>query len=263
MSRTIAITTQKGGVAKTTTTANLAAAWGGAGKKVLVVDMDPQFGLTGALGVDPGGEGVPGTAVDLFQGDALEGVVMPEILPGVDLVAGHRNLRSVELTLADKLGRETFLREALKEAKRYDLVLIDCPPTLNLLTVNALMAANEAVVPVSMQDRGAYQGALEVAGLLPDLKRIGGKVKIKAVVKVKANPSRVMYGSISDALEAEVEAGHFPVAETEIPDRADFNNAMGWGRPLVVWRPHSPGARAYIDLAHELDGNRVQLKAAA
>lgn len=263
MTRTIAITTQKGGVAKTTTTANLAAAWGEAGQKVLVVDMDPQFGLTGALGVDPGDENIPGTAVDLFQGADFADVVISEILPGVDLIAGHRNLRSVELTLADKLGRETFLREALAGAKGYDVILIDCPPTLNLLTVNALIAADEAVIPVSMQDRGAFQGALEVAGLLPDLKRIGGKVKISAVVKVKSNPSRIMYGAISEALEEESAKGHFKLASTEIPDRADFNNAMGWGIPLVVWRPQSPGAQAYVALARELDGGHVELKAAA
>lgn len=250
MTRTIAITTQKGGVAKTTTTANLAAAWGRGGHRVLAVDMDPQFGLTAAFGADPGE--MPGTAVDLFRGGELGEVTQQTDVEGVELVAGHRDLRSVELTLAGEVGREAFLREALAAgSETYDFVLVDCPPTLNLLTVNALVAASEALIPVSMQDRGAFQGAVEVAGLIPQLSKIGAKVEISALVKVKSNPRRVMYGSITDALAGYAE--RFPIASTEIPDRADFNNALGWGRPLVDWRPSSEGALAYLALAEEIE----------
>jgi chromosome partitioning protein len=255
MRRTIAITTQKGGVAKTTTAANLAAAWGERGKRILAVDLDPQFGLTMALGLDP--DEVPATAAELLRGQASLGEATSKTeLPGVELVCGDREMRMVEQQIAAmELGRERVLEQAL-EAGSYDIVLLDCPPSMNLLTINAMMAADELIIPVSMQDRGAFQGAMEVVRILPDLIRVGGRAQLSALVKVKANPQRIMYASVRDALATHAET--LPVAEAEIPERADFNTAMGYSMPLVAWKPKSEGAAAYRALAEELkDGPLV------
>jgi hypothetical protein len=156
-----AVIAQKGGVAKTTTVANLAAAWGHAGCRVLVVDADPQFDLTRAFGQAP--SQAPATLLDVMVGETTVDVaVIREVAPGVDLLASHRDLKRLELTLVSEVKREEYLAQALGGVAGYEEVLIDCPPNLGLLTVNALFAAPEVIVPVSMRDSAALQSAGEV-----------------------------------------------------------------------------------------------------
>ncbi len=248
MTRRIAVCTQKGGVGKTTTVANLAAAWGAEGRRVLAVDFDPQFALTRRFGVAP--KDVT-TIYDVLAGSQeLPGVVLERVAPGVDLVASQRGLASVELGLVGELKREQFLARALAgHDEFYDVVLIDCPPNLGLLTVNALCAVREAVVPIDMEDVDALQGAEELVATIEQLVATGDDIAITALVRVRVDPRRVAYGAIDEALG---DLG-LPVTETEIPDRADFHHSALVQEPLVLLRPDGAGALAYRRLARELD----------
>ena len=158
MTRVIAISSQKGGIGKTTTTANLAVAWGSMGRRVLAIDLDPQFALTRRFGIAP--TQAAATAFELLAGGGrLADGVLFGIAPGVDLVAGRRELARLELSLAGEHHRERFLSELLRGAiEPWDDVVIDCPPSLALLTVNAMVAAGEVVVPVDMTDEGRRSG---------------------------------------------------------------------------------------------------------
>ncbi len=252
MSAIFAVVAQKGGVAKTTSVVNLAAAAAGHGWRALVVDCDPQFDATRALGWAP--SKAPGTMLEVLAGQvALEEAVVPDAVAGVDLLAGNRKLRDLEITLAPQVERERFLSRALDgHLEAYDLVLIDCPPNLGLLTVNAIYASRRLIVPVSMRDKASLQSLGEVQATLSMLAERGVGVEIAAVIRTLANPRRMAYASIAAGLEQ----FDLPMARCEVPERAAVANSIVVDRPVVAWRPDDASSLAYAELARELFGVR-------
>ena len=256
--RVIAVANQKGGTGKSTIAVNVAAAMGERGLRALVVDVDPQADATTMLGIDPDAQ--EHTLYDVFVGSCeLPGAIAPEVVPGVDLAAGTERMGDVELTLAGEMMRERYLADALAgHVDDYDMVLIDCPPNLGLLTVNAFCAAREVLVVVSMTDRNAYKGAMALFATVNKLRHKSVDVAVTGVVRNNVDRHRSTYRLLNEAL---IEA-RLPLLKTEIPMRAGFQNAVTAGVPLVQFNPDHIGAQAIRNIAAELAPPAARRKAA-
>ena len=247
--RIIAIVNQKGGVGKTTTTINLAAALTLRGKKVLLIDLDPQGNAATGLGIPRASRDV--TVYDIFVDEAsIEAASMVTSVEGLSLVPSHMDLAGVELELGDRAGRTTILQRALDAVQgEYDYVLIDCPPSLNLLTVNALTAARSVVVPLQCE-------FFALEGLSQLLQTV-------EMAKAQINPALVIDGVIMtmydkrNRLSAQVAADvrkHLgrAVFKTIIPRNVRIAEAPSFGKPVLNYAPSSAGSKAYIALADEV-----------
>ena len=247
--RSIAIVNQKGGVGKSTTAVNLGASLAMMDRRVLVVDVDPQGNTTSGLGLDKGT--LERCVYDvLLAGTPIDEVLQETQVPGLHVVPATLNLAGAEIELVSSISRETRLRQALAPViDRYDYLLIDCPPSLGLLTVNALTAASEILIPVqaeyyALEGLSALTTVVEKirAFLNPDL-RIGGVLVT------------MFDGRTKLAMEVlnEVNA-HFPahVYRTQIPRNVRLSEAPSFGKPAALFDLKSRGAQAYLALAREV-----------
>ena len=245
----LAIANQKGGVGKTTTAVNLGSALAEGGLRVLVVDLDPQGNATTGLGVNP--RDLASSVYDVIMNDApLEDCVEPTSLKNLFVAPATIDLAGAEIELVPAMSRELKLRRAINEIRDdYDIVLIDCPPSLGLLTVNGLAAADDVIVPIQCE----YY-ALEGLGQL--LRNVG-------LVRGNLNPTLDVRGivltmydartKLADQVEAEVRAHFGPkVYETVVPRTVRLSEAPSFGQPIIVFDPSSRGAQAYRDLAEEV-----------
>lgn len=238
---------QKEGVGKTTSAVNLAVCLGSRDGQVLAVDCDSQATLTRQLGMDGGPSGL--TLVDVLGNRAVaRDAVVVGVEPGVDVIPGARELSGLEMALVGELGRERFLADALEPlAERYPVIVLDTPPNLGLLTVNALVVADVVLAPVSCEDEASVQGLVELRGTLAKLGRLRGTEPQLMTVLTRWAPARVM----SQVIEATL-TGLGLSAVARIPARVAVGQAGAEHVPLAVGAPDGAVALAYHRLADKV-----------
>ena len=247
--RILAVANQKGGVGKTTTTVNLATAMAATHKKVLIVDLDPQGNASTGLGIARSAR--HRTTYDLLLGDAtLEETILPTIVPGLSVVPSSVDLSGAELELIDFSEREFRLAAAVRRAGlQFDYVLIDCPPALGLLTLNALCAANAVLVPLQCEYY-ALEGLSHLVRTIDRVKRaFNPRLEIQGVVLTMYDRRN----NLSDMVAADVRA-HFgdKVYRTVIPRNVRVSEAPSHGKPVLVYDWRCAGSQAYIHLSREI-----------
>jgi chromosome partitioning protein len=252
--RVIAITNQKGGVGKTTTAINLAASLAAAERPVLAIDLDPQGNLTSGLGrktKDPR----PSVYDVLIEGRPLEEVLLATDLTHLSLAPSDRNLTGAEVELVPAERREYRLRDALDSARqRYEYTFIDCPPSLGLLTLNALAAADGALIPLQCE----YFALEGISDLVSTLRRvqagINPRLSLDGVLLTMVDQRM----NLTQQVMAEVR-GHFKEAvyQTTIPRSVRLGEAPSFGKPILTYDIRSKGAEAYLELAREVMGHEA------
>jgi len=248
--RVVAMCNQKGGVGKTTTTINLGASLAEYGRKVLLVDFDPQGSLSVGLGLNP--HSMESTVYDLLLGSeaSFDDVVVKTNVPGMDLLPSNVELSAAEVQLVHEVGREQTLQRALAPAlEKYDIILIDCQPSLGLLTVNALTASDGVIVPLECE----YFALRGVALLKTTIDK----------VRERLNPKLTIYGLLGtmydgrtlhsrEVMERLVQAWGDTVFHTVIRRTVKFSDATVVGEPITTYASTSTGADSYRQLAREV-----------
>lgn len=245
----IAIINQKGGVGKSTTSIDLSAALGEMGKQVLLVDLDPQGNTTSGLGIEK--SQINQCVYDVLLNDLpIENVIIPDVFEGLDLVPATINLAGAEVELVSEMARENRLRDAVGSMRgKYDYIFVDCPPSLGLLTVNALVAADKLLIPIQCE----FYALEGVTKLLDSMKR----------VKSRLNPTLDIFGILLTMYDARTtlskqvvqEVREFfgrQVFETVIPRSVKLSEAPSYGLPITLYDPNGKGAVAYRALAKEV-----------
>jgi chromosome partitioning protein len=250
MTHVIAVANQKGGVAKTTTVIHLGVAIAALGKRVLLVDLDPQGHLAE-------GFGIVSDQLEVEISDVLEGskrisdIIIPNIRPGLDLAPSNIRLSDMELTLVNLRFREYKLKRAIEPIlHRYDYVLLDCPPSLGLLTVNALIAASEVLIPMASE----FYSMLGVSLLIKTIQTIKGEANpdLRVLGIIHTHHKRTLHArEVVARTKAELGA-QIHVFETPINDSTRFAEAAGQGGTVFETAPDIEGALAYRQIAEEI-----------
>lgn len=263
MSKIIAIANQKGGVGKTTTCINLAASLAATHRNVLLIDLDPQGNATMGSGIDK--NDIEATTCDLLLGEvSLADLVMKNDEVEYDILPGNGDLTVAEVALMDMPNRERKLRDALADVHdQYDYILIDCPPSLNMLTLNALVAANSVMIPMQCE----YYALEGLSALMETVESIRSTVnpglQIEGLLRTMYDPRNNLANDVSGQLLL-----HFPkkVYRTIIPRNVRLAEAPSHGIPVLNYDKSSRGALAYLALAGEIlrnDENATLIGASA
>lgn len=249
MPRIIAIANRKGGVGKTTTTVNVATAMAAAGKKVLVIDLDPQGNASTSMGIDKRGNMNSTYEVLLGAAPLSHAIVWTEI-PNFSLVPSSPDLAGAEVELVDVEQREYALKKAIqRDALNYDYVLIDCPPSLSLVTINALVAADAVIVPLQCEFL-ALEGITDLIRNINQIKKkFNPRLELQGVVLTMYDKRN----NLSQMVEDDVR-NFFgkKVYQTVIPRNVRISEAPSHGKPVLIYDFKCPGSQAYISLAGEV-----------
>jgi chromosome partitioning protein len=249
LGRIIALVNQKGGVGKSTTAVNLGAALAVQGQRVLVVDCDPQGNTTTGFGIEK--SSVAHDVYDVLMQQATVGdVAVSSEIDGLQVVPATINLAGAEIELVSALSRETRLRQALAPiSSRYDFVLIDCPPSLGLLTVNALTGAEEIIIPVQAEYY-ALEGLSQLMNVVRRVREaLNPTLHVSGVLVTMFDGRTRLAMEVLDELEK-----FFPqqMFKTQIPRNIRLSEAPSYGKPVILFDVKSRGAQAYLSLAKEL-----------
>jgi chromosome partitioning protein len=263
--RVLSVSNQKGGVGKTTTAINLGTALAAVGERVLLIDLDPQGNASTGLGMSRASSGA--TVYDVVvNGAAILDAARPTTLPGLDLLGCDPDLSGAEIELASAPRRSFRLRDALqplretRESGGYTYVLIDCPPSLNLLTVNAMTAADAVLVPLQCEFF-ALEGLTQ---LMRTVELVRGSLNPRLEIQGLVLTMYDRRNSLSSQVAADVRA-HFgeKVYQTMIPRNVRVSEAPSFGKPVLVYDLKCAGSRAYLDLAREVVGRERARRAVA
>lgn len=255
MGKIIAFANQKGGVGKTTTCVNLSAYMAAMGKKVLIVDMDPQGNATSSVGVDKSQE--LKSIYNIMSGENyVEEVVRKTSIQGLDIIPSELNLAGAEIELVQMDNRENVIKNILNRLKNsYDFICIDCPPSLGLLTVNALTACDSVLIPIQCEFF-ALEGLSQLMNTVKLVKKhLNNKIDIEGVVLTMKDNRSNLVQQVSDEINKFF--GKY-VLKTTIPRNIRLAEAPSYGETILTYDPKSKGAFAYMLLAEEvLDRNNV------
>lgn len=249
MGRIIAIANQKGGVGKTTTAINLSASLASLGKKVLALDLDPQGNMTSGLGVDK--DQVENSVYDLIIGQTgIEECICKEVIENLDVLPSNINLSAAEIELIGVENKEYIIRNEMEKVKeRYDFVIIDCPPALSMLTINAMTTADSVLVPIQCEYY-ALEGLSQLIYTINLVQeRLNPALVIEGVVftmyDARTNLSLQVVENVKDNLDQ-------TIYKTIIPRNIRLAEAPSYGMPINLYDPKSTGAESYLLLAEEV-----------
>ena len=256
MGRITAVANQKGGVGKTTSSVNIAASLAAAGKNVLLVDADPQGNSTSGLGLDK--DNLNGSLYDLYTNTKkMDEIIAATGLEHLKIVSSNIELIGAELELAAKEGRESILKNALDQVRhQYDYVFIDCPPSLSLLTLNALVAADSLLIPMQCE----YYALEGISMLLRTYELIrdsfNPSLEIEGILLTMFDGRNSLANQVTDELKK-----HFgnKVYRTVIPRNVTLAEAPSHGKPVILYDIRSKGAQSYLELAKEIIENETSI----
>jgi chromosome partitioning protein len=249
MRRVIAVASQKGGVGKTTTAISLASCLAQESRRVLVIDVDPQGNATSGLGVN--GNDKPNSVYEVLLGEVpIREAIIPTALANLDLVPAGQRLAGAEVELVSIDGRERRLRDAMNQVgDEYDYILIDCPPSLGLMTINALTAADSVLIPLQCEYL-ALEGLTQLIGAIRRVQEhLNPGLRIEGVLLTMFDARLNLSQQVAD------EARRFfsdRVYRSVIPRNVKLSEAPSFGKPIVLYDPHSTGAESYRELAREV-----------